>query len=226
MAGRATLIDHRRDAAVWGEFMFAIFGLVVYVAIGLAWLVFAMFRLMVWLMVVLISAASSAITRSPRRRTPQLTVPGRRSRPGGPGRPALTPAPRHGPPPMMAVWARGHGGQAFHDVADSLASLRHQLLLPRPAGHDDLVAYWQRVLNLATILESMVNVAMTDAPQMPDAGAQSQWNMALDHAQHGAADLRGAVTGKGSVGYGVAVSELETATRYIGRMISHVPRSR
>jgi hypothetical protein len=203
--------------------MFAIFGLLIYVAIGLAWLVFATFRLMVWLIVVLISAASSAITRSPRRRAPQLTVPGPRSRPG---RPVPAPAPRRVPPPMLAAWARGHGGQAFHAVADSLTNLRHQLLLPRPAGHEDLLAYWQRVLNLATILESMVNVAMTDAPQMPDAGAQGQWNMALDHAQHGAADLRGAVTGKGSVGYGVAVSELETATRYIGRLISQVPRSR
>ena len=37
--------------------MFAIFGLLIYVAIGLAWLVFAMFRLTVWLIVVLISAA-------------------------------------------------------------------------------------------------------------------------------------------------------------------------
>ena len=52
---------------------------------------------------------------------------------------------------MMAAWARGHGGQAFHAVADSLTNLRHQLLLPRPAGHEDLLAYWQRVLNLAQV---------------------------------------------------------------------------
>ena len=61
--------------------MFAILGLLIYVAIGLAWLAFAMFRLVVWLIVVLISTASSAITRSPRRRVPQLTVPGLPGRP-------------------------------------------------------------------------------------------------------------------------------------------------
>jgi hypothetical protein len=205
--------------------MFAIFGLLIYVAIGLAWLAFAMFRLAVWLIVVLISTASSAITRSPRRRAPQLTVPGR------PGRPAPRRAPppglvRHDPPPMMAAWARGNGGRTFHAVAGSLTSLRRQLQLPRPAGHEDLVAYWQRVLNLARILENLADVAMNAAPQMPDAGAQSQWNMALDHAQHGAADLCGAVTGKGSVDFGVAVSELETAARYVGRLMSQVPRIR
>ena len=57
MPRRATLIDHRRAARRLGASMFAIFGLLIYVAIGLAWLVFAMFRLTVWLIVVLISAA-------------------------------------------------------------------------------------------------------------------------------------------------------------------------
>jgi hypothetical protein len=201
--------------------MFAIFGLLIYAVIGLAWLTLAMIRLAVWLILVLVSAASSAITRSPRRRVPQLTVPSR------PGRPAPRSAlpPRSAPPPMMAAWARGNGGQAFHAVADSLTSLRHQLLLRRPAERDGELAYWQRVLSLATILENWANLAMT-APQMPDADAQSQWAMALDHAQHGAADLRGAVTGKGSVRFEVAASELETAARYVGRLISRVPRCR
>jgi hypothetical protein len=58
------------------------------------------------------------------------------------------------------------------------------------------------------------------------AGTQSQWNMALDHAQHGAADLRASVTGKSGVSYQVAVSELETAARYVARLISRVPRNR
>lgn len=126
----------------------------------------------------------------------------------------------------MASWARGPGGQAFRTVADSLTRLRRQLLMPRPDGHEELLAYWQQVLSRATFLESVVNMAMTGAPQMPDPGAQSQWNMALDHAQYGAVDLRGAVTGKGSVSYGMAMSELETAEKYIGRLMSQVPASR
>jgi hypothetical protein len=166
--------------------------------------------------VVLISAAPSAITGSQRRRAPQLTIPGR------PGRPA----PRSALPPMMAAWARGNGGHAFHAVADSLTNLRCQLLLPRPAGHDDELAYWLGVLNLARILENLADVAMTSTPRMPDASAQSQWNMALDHAQHGASDLRGAVTGKGSVDFAVAMRELKTAESYAGRLISRVPRIR
>jgi hypothetical protein len=195
--------------------MFAIFGLMIYVVLGLAWLTLAMIRLAVWLLLMLISAASSAITRSSRRRAPQLTVPGR------PGRPAPRPA-----LPQMAAWARGNGGQAFHAVADSLTDLRRQLLLPRPAERDDELAYWQRVLNLATILENLAGLAMTTAPQIPDAGAQSQWAMALDHAQHGAVDLRGAVTGKGGVSFEVAASELKTAAEYVGRLIYQVPRRR
>jgi hypothetical protein len=223
MADRATLIDHRQAAraAVGGRQMFAIFGLLIYVVVGLAWLVFTMIRLMAWLMVAAISAASSAITDSTRHRAPQLTIPGR------PGRLSLRNAvPPRNAVPVMAAWARGNGGQAFHAVADGLTNLRRQLLLPRPAGREDELAYWQRVLNLATILENLADAAMTSAPQMPDADVQSQWAMALDHAQHGAADLRGAVTGKGCVDFGVAMSELKTAASYVGRLISQVPRSR
>jgi hypothetical protein len=56
--------------------MFTTSGLLIYVVVGLVWLTFVMIRRVAWLIIVLVSAASWAITYSPRRRAPQLTLPG------------------------------------------------------------------------------------------------------------------------------------------------------